>query len=124
MTPASSSWRSRTPEVIRIGLDAMGGDHAPSAEVDGAALALTELPPTFLIQFVGRPADIEKALAEHRDIPRARIEVVDAPEVVGMGEKPRQALRSKPKSPIAIGLTLQKNAKSDAFRSAGTTRAL
>jgi len=110
--------------VIRIALDAMGGDHAPSAEVDGAALALTELPPTFLIQLVGRSADIEKALATHRDIPRSRVEVVDAPEVVGMGEKPLQALRSKPKSSIAIGLTLQKNGKSDAFLSAGNTGAV
>ena len=110
--------------MIRIALDAMGGDHAPSAEVAGAAQALAELPPTFLIQLVGRTADIEQALGGHRDLPRARLEVVEAPEVVGMGEKPLQALRSKPKSSIAIGLTLQKNGKSDAFISAGNTGAV
>ncbi len=110
--------------MIRIALDAMGGDNAPSAEVAGAALALAELPPTFQIQLVGRTADIEKALVGQRDIPRARLEVVEAPEVVGMGEKPLQALRSKPKSSIAIGLTLQKNGKSDAFISAGNTGAV
>lgn len=110
--------------MIRIALDAMGGDHAPTAEIDGAALALTELPPTFLIQLVGRSAEIEQALGGHHEIPRARLEVVEAPEVVGMGEKPLQALRSKPKSSIAIGLTLQKNGKSDAFISAGNTGAV
>lgn len=110
--------------MIRIALDAMGGDHAPSAEVDGAAQALTELPPTFLIQLVGRSGEIEKALGAHRDVLRSRIEVVEAPEVIGMGEKPLQALRAKPKSSIAIGLTLQKNGKSDGFISAGNTGAV
>lgn len=110
--------------MIRIALDAMGGDNAPSAEIAGAAQALAELPPTFTIQLVGRTAEIEKALVGHREIPRARLEVIDAPEVVGMGEKPLQALRSKPKSSIAIGLTLQKNGKSDAFLSAGNTGAV
>ena len=110
--------------MIRIALDAMGGDNAPEAEVEGAALALAELPPTFLIQLVGRTADIEQALARHTDIPRKRLQVVEAPEVVGMGEKPLAALRSKPKSSISIGLALQKNAKSDAFISAGNTGAV
>jgi glycerol-3-phosphate acyltransferase PlsX len=49
---------------------------------------------------------------------------VDAPEVVGMGEKPLAALKSKPKSSIAIGLGLQKNKASSAFISAGNTGAV
>jgi phosphate acyltransferase len=110
--------------VIRIALDAMGGDHAPQAEVEGAAQALAELPPTFVIQLVGRSAVIEQELARHPDIPRKRLEVIDAPEVVGMGEKPLAALKSKPKSSITIGLGLQKNGKSDAFISAGNTGAV
>jgi glycerol-3-phosphate acyltransferase PlsX len=110
--------------VIRIALDAMGGDHAPEAEIAGAALALAELPPTFLVQLVGRTADIDQTLARHPDIPRKRIQVVEAPEVVGMGEKPLAALKSKPKSSITIGLGLQKNGQSDAFISAGNTGAV
>jgi hypothetical protein len=47
--------------VIRIALDAMGGDNAPNSEVAGVALALAELPPTFLIQLVGRAADIGRS---------------------------------------------------------------
>src|SRR5256885_692196 len=45
--------------MIRIGLDAMGGDNAPRVEVEGAVQALRELPPTFRIQLVGRTADVD-----------------------------------------------------------------
>jgi len=110
--------------VIRIALDAMGGDHAPTAEVAGAVEALAELPPTFHIQLVGRTHDIENALKSHPGVTRARLEIVEAPEVVGMGEKPLAAIRGKPKSSIAVGLGLQKKQQSDAFISAGNTGAV
>jgi glycerol-3-phosphate acyltransferase PlsX len=112
--------------VIRIALDAMGGDNAPRVEVEGAAQALQDLPPEFRVQFVGRTADIEAALAAAPGggLDRARIEVIEAPEVVGMGEKPLAAVRGKPRSSIAVGLGLQKKGKSDAFISAGNTGAV
>jgi phosphate acyltransferase len=110
--------------VIRVALDAMGGDHAPQVEVEGAAQALRDLPPTFRIQLVGRTADIERALAAVTDLDRGRLDIVEAPEVVGMGEKPLAAVRGKPNSSIAVGLGLQKQGKSDAFISAGNTGAV
>jgi phosphate acyltransferase len=110
--------------MIRIALDAMGSDKAPQVEVEGAAQALKELPPTFRIQLVGRTADIEAALAQVAGVDRTRIEVVEAPEVVAMGDKPLAAIRGKPRSSIAIGLGLQKKNKSDAFISAGNTGAV
>jgi len=110
--------------VIRIALDAMGGDNAPQVEVEGAALALRELPPTFRIQLVGRTADIETALKTHGELDRSRVDIVEAPEVVGMGEKPLAAVKSKPRSSIAVGLGLQKKRASDAFISAGNTGAV
>ncbi len=110
--------------MIHIALDAMGGDHAPQAEIEGVAQALAELPPSFVVQLVGRTADVEAALASHPTIDRARLQIVEAPEVVGMGEKPLQAIRSKPNSSIAIGLGLQKQDQSDAFISAGNTGAV
>ena len=110
--------------MIRIALDAMGGDHAPAVEVEGAVLALRELPATFRIQLVGRTADIEAALKRHGDVDRERVDIVDAPEVVGMGEKPLAAVKSKPRSSIAVGLALQKKRASDAFISAGNTGAV
>ena len=110
--------------MIRIALDAMGGDNAPRVEIEGAALALQELPPEFRVQLVGRTADIEAALAKTPGVDRSRIDIVDAPEVVGMGEKPLAAVRGKPRSSIAVGLELQKKEQSDAFISAGNTGAV
>src|SRR5437870_314423 len=102
----------------------MGGDNAPRVEVEGAVLALRELPPGFRIQLVGRTADIEAALKAHGAVDRSRLEVVEAPEVVGMGEKPLAAVKGKPRSSIAVGLGLQKKGESDAFISAGNTGAV
>ncbi len=110
--------------MIRIALDAMGSDKAPQVEVEGAAQALEELPPDFHLQLVGRKADIDGALARVGAIDRSRVEIVDAPDVVGMGDKPLAAIRGKPRSSIAVGLDLQKKSKSDAFISAGNTGAV
>src|SRR5437899_215223 len=102
----------------------MGGDNAPRVEVEGVAQALRELPPGFLIQLVGRTADIEAALKAHGDVDRGRLQIVEAPDVVGMGEKPLAAVKRKPRSSIAVGLGLQKRGDSDAFLSAGNTGAV
>jgi len=110
--------------VIRIALDAMGGDHAPQAEVEGAVQALSDLPPGFLIQLVGRRTAIEAELARFPSVDRARIEIHDAPDVIRMDEKPLAAIRRKPHSSLAVGLGLQKAGKSDALVSAGNTGAV
>src|SRR6059036_2957838 len=102
----------------------MGGDEAPRMKVAGTVQALRELPPTFRIQLVGRTADIEAALKPHSDVDHGRLEIVEAPEVVGMGEKPLAAIKRKRRSSIAVGLGLQKKAESDAFISAGNTGAV
>jgi glycerol-3-phosphate acyltransferase PlsX len=109
--------------VIRIAIDAMGGDLAPAVPVAGAALALGELPGDILIQLVGQQRIIEREL-ERLPVERSRIEIVDAPDVIGMGEKPLQAIRAKRNSSIALGLGLQKAGRSDAFISAGNTGAV
>src|SRR5258707_10617670 len=103
--------------MIRIALDAMGSDSAPQVEVEGVAQALKELPAEFQIQLVGRKADIEAALGRvpPPGVDRTRVEIVDAPEVVGMGDKPLAAIRGKPRSSIAVGLGLQQQGKSAAF---------
>jgi len=110
--------------VIRIALDAMGGDHAPQVEVEGAALALRELPRTFRIQLVGRRKEIETSLRTQGALDRDRLDIVDAPDVVGMGEKPLAAVKRKPRSSILVGLELQTSQASDAFISAGNTGAV
>ena len=110
--------------MIRVALDAMGGDNAPRVEAEGVVQALRELPPRFTVQLVGRTGEIEAALAPHGDVDRRRLEIVEAPEVVGMGEKPLAAVKGKPRSSIAVGLGLQKRGGSDAFISAGNTGAV
>ena len=109
--------------MIRVAIDAMGGDHAPAAPVAGAALALAEVGDDVVVQLVGRTAAIEAELAS-QGVKHTRIEVVEAPETIGMGEKPLQAVRSKRQSSIAVGLGLQKEGGSDAFISAGNTGAV
>lgn len=110
--------------MIRIALDAMGGDNAPQAEVEGAVRALNELAPEFVIQLVGRRDAIEAELARHPGVDPARLEIHEAPDVIGMDEKPLAAIRKKPNSSMVVALGLQKAGASDALVSAGNTGAL
>jgi glycerol-3-phosphate acyltransferase PlsX len=115
--------------LARIALDAMGGDFAPEAPIAGALLALGELDATHSIQLVGQRAVIDATLAsllagEHAAAAshRARLEIVDAPDVVEMTDKPT-TVRKKPNSSMAVGLQLQAEGRSDGFVSAGNTGA-
>ena len=109
--------------MIRVAVDAMGGDRAPQTEIAGALEALDTLPDDFRIQLVGRTDAIEAELARHARSDRSRLEIHEAADVIGMGEKPLAAVRKKPNSSLVVGLTLQKAGKSDAFVSAGNTGA-
>ena len=116
--------------MARIALDAMGGDFAPKATIAGALLALQELDAAHTVQLVGQTSVIEAQLAsalsgEHSGAAaaRRRIEIVEAPDVIGLSEKPTAGLRKKPKSSMIVGLKLQVDGKSDAFVSAGNTGA-
>jgi glycerol-3-phosphate acyltransferase PlsX len=109
--------------VIRVAVDAMGGDNAPQAEIAGALQALAAFPEKFIIQLVGRSDVIGAELAKHPEADRSRLEIHEAAEVIGMGEKPLAAVRKKRKSSIVVGLTMQKDGRSDAFVSAGNTGA-
>ena len=109
----------------------MGGDHAPSAPVGGALLALQELDAAHSIQLVGREsvvrAELDRQLAGDfgglRDVVAARLSIVHADEVIEMTDKPSVAIRGKPNSSMAVGLRLQPEGKSEAFVSAGNTGA-
>jgi phosphate acyltransferase len=116
--------------LARIALDAMGGDHAPRATVTGALLAAAELDPAHAIHLVGPSALIEQTLDDvlHGEQAalaayRARLRVVEAPDVIAMAEKPSAAIRSKPNSSMMVGLRLHAEGQCDAFVSAGNTGA-
>lgn len=115
---------------MRIAVDAMGGDFAPRAPIAGALAALRRLPDTHRIQLVGQGAVIEQELAacwaeepgaEARE--RPRLEVVEAPEVIGMADRPSVALRGKANSSMVVGVRRVADGLADAFVSAGNTGA-
>jgi glycerol-3-phosphate acyltransferase PlsX len=108
---------------VRIALDAMGGDLAPQAPVAGALEAMATLPAAAEILLVGRAREVEAELARAGPVPE-RIAVVDAPEVIGMAEKPLAAIRAKPHSSIGVGVKLQREGRAHAFISAGNTGAV
>jgi glycerol-3-phosphate acyltransferase PlsX len=111
----------------------MGGDFAPRATVAGALQSLAELDSGHTIQLVGQTAVIEGELRTllagefsgqgGRGVRRERVEIIDAPDIIEMTDKPGSAVRSKPNSSMIVGLRLQAEGKSDAFVSAGNTGA-
>ena len=109
---------------MRIALDAMGTDTAPTAEVAGAVGALKSAESDFEIILVGDSAVVQSELAKHTEFPSDRLSIVHASERVLPGEPPSAVLRRKPDSSIAIGVGLHKDGKADAFISAGSTGAV
>jgi glycerol-3-phosphate acyltransferase PlsX len=104
-----------------IALDAMGGDNAPAAIVQGAAWAARDL--NIRVALVGPQDVIEAELAKHTPRPPT-VSVIHAPEVIGMEDEPAQAARRKKDSSIVVGLRAVKNGQADAFVSAGNTGAV
>lgn len=109
---------------MRIALDAMGTDQHPTTEVLGAVEALRELPGEFALVLVGDQARIEAELAQCGDYPADRLEILHTTECIVPGEPAATAVRRKPDSSIVMGLRLQREAKADAFVSAGSTGAV
>lgn len=108
---------------MRIGLDVMGGDFAPVAAVSGAILAANELSPNDKIVLIGQESDIRSLLHE-RGCDAGIFDIVNATEVIEMGEHPTKALAKKPDSSISIGFHMLKHKKIDAFASAGNSGAM
>src|SRR5579884_3283489 len=84
---------------MRIALDAMGGDHAPGPIVAGAVQAV-QAEPELTVVLVGDQARIEPLLAGRPPETADRLQVFHCSQVVGMDEKPVEALRRKPDSSI------------------------
>jgi glycerol-3-phosphate acyltransferase PlsX len=110
--------------TIRIAVDAMGGDFAPRNVVDGTMEALKVLPDDVEIVMVGKEDRIREELRQFTTNGAAACEIVHAPEVISMDDVPTVALKQKKDSSIAVGLSLQKEGKVDAFVSAGNTGAV
>ena len=109
-------------KTVRVALDAMGGDNAPDALVDGALLALTKST-EISIMLIGREDDIKSALSG-KEYDESRISIVNATEIIEMAEHPVNAIRRKKDSSIVVGLNLVKDGQADIFVSAGSTGAV
>lgn len=102
--------------MSRIALDAMGGDHAPAETVAGAVDAASR---GVDIVLVGSRDQLTSELEKHEtDLP-----IVDASDVIGMGDDPIRALREKPQASIAVCARLVASGEAGGFVSAGSTGA-
>lgn len=106
--------------MIRIAVDAMGGDFAPEETVKGSVQAVSELPDVELI-LVGQGERVLKLLKKHKE--PARITVVPSTEVIGMDESPVSSVREKKDASINVALQTVKEGKAQAIVSAGNTGA-
>ena len=112
--------------AVRVAVDAMGGDKAPAIVVDGALRAVRTATDELHILLFGPEEQLRKELyartgGSGSDLP---IVVIDAPEVIGMGEAPASAVKNKKRSSIHVGLMAHKQGQADAFVSAGNTGAV
>ena len=108
---------------MRIAIDAMGGDFAPDAVVQGAGLAVAEIPDGDVLVLIGDEKIIREKMS-HYDVDDTHIEIVHAPDVIEMGEHPVKAFSQKPNSSIPVGYGLLKHHEVEAFCSAGNTGAM
>ena len=105
-----------------IAIDAMGGDNAPAAMIDGAIDAISKEKNVKVI-LVGIEDVIRKGL-EGKTYNPEQIEIVNATEVIETAEPPVHAIRRKKDSSIVVGLKMVKEQKADAFVSSGSTGAV
>ncbi len=107
---------------MRIAVDAMGGDNAPEEIIDGALDARKALGTEDEIILIGDQEVIEKHL-NSKKTGTDGIEIVHAPEAIGMNEPPVESLKKKRKSSIAVMARMAAHKQLDAMISAGNTGA-
>jgi glycerol-3-phosphate acyltransferase PlsX len=108
--------------MMRIGVDAMGGDYAPLEAVKGAFEA-ARIHSGYQVVLFGEKSSIE-SVCDQEGISNSSIEIVDCPTRIDMAEHPVRAFSSKQDSSIAVGFRYLAEGKIDAFLSAGNTGAM
>jgi len=107
---------------MKIAIDAMGGDFAPENTIAGAKLAIESIRRIEKLYLTGPEADLKRE-ADAQGLPAAKIEIIDAPEIVEMNESGAKAVRRKKKSSISVATDLVKDGTCAAVMSAGNTGA-
>lgn len=105
---------------MRIAVDAMGGDHAPLVNVEGAFLALAEDPAVEVV-LVGDQTVLEPLVKQRGGTSNPRLTIHHTAESIAMGESPAQALRKKKGASLNVIYHLQKKGEAAASISAGST---
>ncbi len=108
--------------MVKVAVDAMGGDNAPSEIVKGAVEAVKERKDISVV-LVGNQPIVEEELAKYQ-YPKEQIEIRHASEVILTEEPPVNAIRSKKDSSIVVGMKMVKAGEADAFVSAGSSGAI
>ena len=106
---------------MRIAVDAMGGDFAPREVVRGAIDYASERSDHVIL--VGAGEQIEREIKDYGKGHPPRVSVVDAPELIEMGEHPAAALRAKKRASVVVATELVRDDGADAVVSAGSTGA-
>ena len=109
-------------QLVRVALDAMGGDNAPGEIVKGALWALRENE-QLAVTLVGREEAINREL-EGQEYPKDRLTIVNATEEISCDEAPVYAVRTKRDSSLVVAMNLVHKGEADAFVSAGSTGAI
>jgi len=107
---------------MKIALDAMGSDHAPSSEIEGTLQAVKKLAVRVIL--VGNRELIRAELERQGSEEDSRIEIVNATEVINMGEPVAYSVRRKKDSSIRVAARLVSEGKADGLVSAGNTGAV
>jgi glycerol-3-phosphate acyltransferase PlsX len=107
---------------MRIALDAMGGDYAPQPNIEGCLAAL-QADPDLEVFLVGDQKVLDEVV-EKSGYSGERLKLIPSEGVVGMEEKPTDALRKKPNSSIVVCWKLMAGKEVDAVVSAGNTGAV
>src|SRR3990167_3561035 len=101
----------------------MGGDFGPHCIVQASLACLAAIPSLHLV-LVGQFPVIEELIVRHPGVDRSRLQIEHASEIIGMAERPAQALRGKPDSSMRVALELVRSGRAQACVSAGNTGAL
>lgn len=102
----------------------MGGDLAPIATLEGSLNCLSHLQDDTELHLIGNASAIEDFLKQRGVSLPENCKIVDAPEVIEMGEHPVKALQSKPKASLNVGFGLMAKGQLDGFASAGNSGAV
>jgi len=108
---------------VRIAVDAMGGEGAPTVEVEGAVGAVRESEGRVEAVLVGREDDIRAELEKH-DHDGLPISIAHASEVISMGESPATAIRKKRGASVVVAADLHARGEVEGLVSAGNTGAV